>query len=460
MALIPSKFSTQNVSGLMHETGSVSAIRRELTGRLAEARTLTDSFFGLICPDAFYDRPIPERHRFIFYLGHLEAFDWNLIGHHGLGREPIHAEFDKLFAFGIDPVDGNLPTDKPQDWPTIVEVHRYNRQVRRVLDACIAETSFSNPSIPLLEDGYLLHAAIEHRLMHAETLAYMLHPLTLEKKIPPRFLAQEVLTPAVQTRMIEIPEGTATLGQARKNKRLFGWDNEFELHVVNVPTFQIDSHNVTNGDFLKFVQGGGYEDRSLWTEADWEWKTKEGIPHPRFWIPAGGPWKYQAMFNEIPLPLNWPVYVSHAEAVAYAKWKGKSLPTEAEWHRAACGTPGGTERAYPWGNQLPDKARGNFDFSRWNLSPVGAYPSSRSAFGVSDLVGNGWEWTSTVFAPFPGFERFSFYPEYSQNFFDGKHYVMKGGSPRTSACLLRRSFRNWFQAHYPYVYATFRCVED
>jgi formylglycine-generating enzyme required for sulfatase activity len=74
------------------------------------------------------------------------------------------------------------------------------------------------------------------------------------------------------------------------------------------------------------------------------------------------------------------------------------------------------------------------------------------------MIGNGWEWTSSVFAPFAGFKPFPFYPGYSANFFDGQHFVMKGGSPRSASCMLRPSFRNWFQAHYPYVYAGFRCV--
>jgi formylglycine-generating enzyme required for sulfatase activity len=104
--------------------------------------------------------------------------------------------------------------------------------------------------------------------------------------------------------------------------------------------------------------------------------------------------------------------------------------------------------------------RGNFHHQRWDASPVDAHPAGVSAFGVHDLVGNGWEWTSTLFAPLPGFEPFPFYHGYSANFFDGKHFVMKGGSARTDACMLRRSFRNWFQPHYPYVYATFRCVEN
>src|SRR5207302_6870082 len=103
---------------------------------------------------------------------------------------------------------------------------------------------------------------------------------------------------------------------------------------------------------------------------------------------------------------------------------------------------------------------GNFDFHRWDPVSVAAFPKGESAFAVADLVGNGWEWTSTVFGPFAGFERFPFYPGYSADFFDGKHYVLKGGSARTAACMLRRSFRNWFQAHYPYIYTGFRCVSN
>ena len=166
------------------------------------------------------------------------------------------------------------------------------------------------------------------------------------------------------------------------------------------------------------------------------------------------------MFGTILLPLSWPVYVSHAEASAYACWAGKQLPTEAEWHRAAYSSPGGTESSYPWGNSPPDRTHGNFHFESWDAAAVDAHPAGASAFGVFDLLGNGWEWTRTQFAPFPGFRAFSFYPGYSANFFDGKHFVLKGGSPQTDRCMLRRPFRNWFQPHYTYVYATFRCVEE
>ena len=166
------------------------------------------------------------------------------------------------------------------------------------------------------------------------------------------------------------------------------------------------------------------------------------------------------MFGTIAVAPSWPVYVTFAEAWAFARWAGKTLPTEAQWHRAAYGAPEESERRYPWGAEAPDRRRGNFHYERWDPTPVDAYPEGASAFGVFDLLGNGWEWTSTPFGPLPGFEPFPFYPGYSADFFDGKHFLMKGGSPRTDRCMLRRSFRNWFQPHYPYLYSTFRCVEE
>jgi len=209
---------------------------------------------------------------------------------------------------------------------------------------------------------------------------------------------------------------------------------------------------------LGFVLAGGYNTRSLWTDEDWNWKAAHNISHPVFWKRDGDRWLYRGMFAETPLPPDAPVYVSHAEASAYTRWADKHLPTEAEWHRAAYGAPDGAERPYPWGAAEPGPNLGNFDFARWDPVPVPAFPDSDSAFGVADMVGNGWEWTSTPFAPFPGFEPFPFYRGYSADFFDGKHFVMKGGSARTAACMLRRSFRNWFQPHYQYMYAGFRCV--
>jgi gamma-glutamyl hercynylcysteine S-oxide synthase len=448
----------------MLATQSEATIRHDLIEQLANARQQTDDLFAVVKPDSLYERPIPQRHRIVFYVGHLEAFDWNLFHERVLGLKAFHPEFDRLFAFGIDPVGGGLPTDQPSDWPSIPAVQDYVRKIRAVLDEKLTQALLDS-NFPT-SDGFplstLLNVAIEHRLMHAETLAYMLHQLPLDHK-ERRSESLSVSTAPVVHRSIEIPAGAVTLGLPRASD-LFGWDNEYEAHTVNVPSFAIDQYKVTNRQYLEFVTAGGYETRALWGDADnsksedWDWKSEQGISHPAFWKCEGNQWLYRTMFDDVPLPLDWPAYVSQAEAKAYARWAGKSLPTEAEWQRAAYGDAQSDERIYPRGGEEPEPTSGNFDFARWSPVPVNAFPEGRSAFGVHGMLGNGWEWTSTAFAPFPGFEPFPFYRGYSADFFDRKHFVMKGGSARTAACMLRPTFRNWFQPHYQFIYTGFRCV--
>ena len=437
-----------------------TAVRRDLLERIVDARRRSDALFDIVKAGALYERPIPERHRIIFYVGHLEAFDWNLLHDNVLGLKSFHPEFDRLFAFGIDPVGGGLPTDQPSDWPSVGEVREYVTRIRAALDKKLSNGMLESYADG--RDGYpldtLINVAIEHRLMHVETLAYMLHQLPLSQKVP-QPAARFSALPAVSPRMIEIPAGRATLGLDRHSE-VFGWDNEYEAYTADVPEFQIDQYEVTNRQYLDFMAAGGYETRAFWNDDDWNWKTAQGVSHPVFWKKTNNVWMYRTMFEDVLLPLDWPVYVSHAEAAAYTRWAGKALPTEQQWHRAAYATPDGREQDYPWGSDAPDEKFGNFDFHQWDPTPVNAFPDGQSAFGVHDMLGNGWEWTSSVFAPFPGFEPFPFYRGYSADFFDGKHFVMKGGSPRTAACMLRPTFRNWFQGHYQYVYAAFRCVKN
>jgi iron(II)-dependent oxidoreductase len=438
-------------------------VPHQLLERLSEARVRADEIFDIVRPDSLYERPIPERHRIIFYLGHLEAFDWNLLRERVLGLKTFHADFDRLFAVGIDPVNGALPSDQPIDWPSVADARHYVKRIRGSIDEALAAlTSADWSSNPVGADysaEILLDVAIEHRLMHAETLAYMLHQLPLDRKVRKQ-RKPELIVPPISPAMIEIPAGRVMLGLFREDKSAFGWDNEYEAQTVDVTAFAIDKYKVTNGQYLDFVSAGGYENPACWTEEDWKWRSAHGVLHPVFWSRTRDRWYYRTMFDEIPLPLDWPVYVSQAEASAYARWAGKSLPTEAQWHRAAYGTETSNERAFPWGIESPTSVKGNFGFNSWDPTSVGEFPEGQSAFGVADLLGNGWEWTSSRFEPFPGFQRFSFYPGYSADFFDGKHYVMKGGSARTAACMLRRSFRNWFQPHYQYVYTGFRCVSN
>ena len=167
------------------------------------------------------------------------------------------------------------------------------------------------------------------------------------------------------------------------------------------------------------------------------------------------------MFEDIPLPLAWPVYVSQAEAAAFARWKGRRLPTEAEYHRAAYGSPEGAERAFPWGDAPPQPAHGNFDFLSWEPVPAGSRPAGASAWGVHDLVGNGWEWTSSESSRrSPASRRCRRTRNTPPSSSTASTTCMKGASPATAKELIRRSFRNWFRANYPYVYAKFRTVSS
>ncbi|MGH8169427.1 MAG: SUMF1/EgtB/PvdO family nonheme iron enzyme [Steroidobacteraceae bacterium] len=424
------------------------AINGELTApmrELARARRRTDELFNLIPEALLFERPIAERHRLAFYLGHLEAFDVNLLlsGHER--PKPVDS-LDRLFAFGIDPTDGKLPQDRREDWPPLTAIRAYARRTRARLDLWLDETRVRPHDAQTLTQ---LQAAIEHRWMHAETLAYLLNRLPLTRPIRnlPAYRRES------DHGTVEVEAGEVLLGSTGG----FAWDNELAAHRISLPAFRIDRHMVTNGQFLRFMEVGGYAERRYWSAEDWQWRTAHEVEQPAAWQRGQREWLLYSRADLIPLQAEWPVYVSHAEATAYARWAGRQLPTEAQWQRAAYGD--GNE-PYPWGDALPDTEHGNFDFAGWDPAPVDAHPRGASACGALGMLGNGWEWTRSVFAPFRGFRAMDFYPGYSADFFDGRHFVLKGGSPHTALGLLRRSFRNWFQPHYQYVFAGFRCVDE
>ena len=402
--------------------------RSEIIERYRASRRRTAGVFTIPKPEAYYDRPIALRNPVVFYEGHLPAFNVNTLLKLTFGERGIDEHYEELFARGIDPEtpDGVSSADQ---WPSRECVQKYGRQADARIEEELSRRDVVEATCTILE----------HELMHQETLLYMFHEMPYQRKNPrPPFSVAPAPSPPLfdATARVKIPAGEATLG---REAGIFGWDNEFPRHRVFVDAFEIDRYNVTNADYLEYVNA-----------------TSAEAPH--FWRRENGSWYWRGMFGSIPLPLDWPVYVTHDEAAAYAEWRDARLPTEAEYHRAAFGTPDGTERSFPWGDASPDPTRGNFGFAHWEPVAVGSYPQGASAWGVHDLVGNGWEWTSTLFAPYDGFQPMRSYPQYSADFFDSKHYVLKGASPATAPELIRASFRNWFRPNYPYVYAAFRCV--
>ena len=389
--------------------------------RYRRIRSRTRELFAIPAPDAYYERPIPLRNPIIFYDGHLPAFAINTLVKLARREKGIDETFETLFARGIDPEDERAVREMV--WPSREDVAAYTREAEALIERALADLDVT--------DELQREAAaniLEHELMHQETFAYLLHAMPYEKKVgapqsrcgapfPPEAPQRDCGAPNTS----RIPRGIAALGNDGSS---FGWDNEFPQHSVDVDGFEIDRFNVTNGEYLDFIEA-------------------TGAVAPHFWIKRRDQWFWRGMFELIPLPLDGPVYATLEEATAFARWRGARLPAEAEWHRAAEGIDWRTEK-------------GNVDFKSWDPIPVGC--GEASAHGVFDLASNGWEWTSTPFAGFAGFRPMRTYPNYSADFFDGKHFVLKGASAVTPRELVRPSFRNWFRSNYPWVFATFRCV--
>jgi gamma-glutamyl hercynylcysteine S-oxide synthase len=435
--------------------------RDELIAWYRRNRDRSTQLFDLLSDETYYSRPIALRHPIVFYDGHLPAFSFNTLVKRGLGRPGIDATLEMLFARGIDPHEShaNGSADAPARWPDRQAVRAFAAEADRQVLETLEHGEISQPGHPLLNDAEAAFAILEHEAMHQETLLYMWHRLPLDAKRRPANYQPRVDGAAPRQSWIEIPHGMATLGVDPGNGN-FSWDNERPARHLEVPAFQLQQHSVTNAQFMEFVEAGGYDDEKWWRQADFAWLRDEQISHPLFWERAGGSWLWRGMFDRVPLPEAWPAYVSQAEAAAYAAWLGGRLMSEAEFQRAAYGEPGGGQRRHPWGDAEPAPRFGTFDFESWDPQPAGSHPDGASAWGAHDLVGNGWEWTASPFEPFPGFAPMPSYPEYSADFFDGEHFVMKGASPVTARELLRPTFRNWFRARYPYVYGGFRCARD
>jgi formylglycine-generating enzyme required for sulfatase activity len=415
-----------------------SVTRQQLLDWFRQGRARSEAIFAIPKPEAYYTRPIELRNPIVFYEGHLPAFAINTLIKLALQRDGIDAHYESLFERGIDPEDATSAKSPTDLWPSRDDVRAYGRRAEALLEDALTNGPIDDAAVPQRINAEAAFAILEHEQMHQETLLYMFHEMPYESKRarPPLTSSPSSAAQHIEPSSVRVPAGVATLGACDGD---FAWDNETPPQRVEVESFRIDKHNVTNREYLDYMRS-------------------TGAPPPHFWARREGEWYWRGMFGLTELLLDAPVYAMQDEAAAFAKWRGQRLMTEAEYHRAAFGTPAGAERRYPWGDEPPDPTRGNFGFTNWDPVPVGSYARGASAWGVHDLAGNGWEWTATPFAGFPGFTPMSSYPLYSVDFFDGKHFVMKGASPATAPELVRRSFRNWFRPNYPYVYATFRCV--
>jgi ergothioneine biosynthesis protein EgtB len=242
----------------------------------------------------------------------------------------------------------------------------------------------------------------------------------------------------------------------------FAFDNEKPAHTVFLQDFLIDRAPVSNGDYLEFMNAGGYQDFRWWHSAGWERVNQDHWQSPLYWEQRDGEWMIRdfAGLHRVADKLNEPVYhVSFLEASAYAKWAGKRLPTEAEWEKAAMFSPAlKSKRQFPWGDAPIDERMGNlFENGLWGVAPIGAFPEGQSAYGCQQMIGDVWEWTTSDYTPYPGFK--SEFDEYNDKWFVGQK-VLRGGSFATPRVHLRTTYRNFFHPEERWMVAGFRCAKD
>jgi iron(II)-dependent oxidoreductase len=431
-------------------------LAEEILGRMTRTRAETLALFDMAREDDLRASPGFGFRPVIWHLAHIGVFEayWLL---QKLNGEAVPDErYERIF----DPI--KTPREDSKNLPTRPEMERYLSNVRERVVRHLERSEFDE-SNPLARDGYVFRLVLEHEEQHQETLAYLLQLLEPSKKTRPSEIESQNLEtserlPSLTREMASVEEGSFLMGSVWN---AFAYDNELPPHTVHVPAFKIDKLLTTNEEYAEFIAEGGYTRREWWSDEGWAYCLNENWKFPLYWTQQNRGWRVQTMFDEGVLePLHPVAGVSWYEAEAYARFRGKRLPSEAEWEKAASWDEKRKVKGrFAWGDERPCVKLCNFDNRFWATTAVGSFPEGASARGCMDMTGNVWEWTSDAFAGYPGFKPFP-YTEYSEVWFDGDHRVLKGGSWATRASILRVSFRNFFRRHFRIAFAGIRCAAD
>ncbi len=430
-------------------------LKEELARHLDDARSRSLALLEPL-PDAELLRQhSPLMSPLVWDLAHVANFEdlWLV---RALGGEAVGVAYDHLYdAFANPRADRpSLPLLEPDG------ARRYLNEVR-VRTLAGLEGARLDGDEPLLDAGYVYRMVVQHEHQHDETML-----ATLQLMASPGY-RPAVVAPAPASGAAE-PEGPAEVVVAGGAFTMgtdtdpWAYDNERSAHVVDLPAFAIDTRLTTNGEYLEFVLDGGYAEPRWWTPAGWTWRNEAGLEHPGAWAPRGaGSWALDRFGIFVDLPVEEPVqHVCWYEADAYARWRGKRLPTEAEWEKAASWDPQtATKRRYPWGNASPGPARANLGHARFGPAPAVTTSAGASPWGCHQMLGDVWEWTASDFRPYPGFRSFP-YREYSEVFWGPEYKVLRGGSWASHPDAARTTFRNWDYPIRRQIFAGLRCARD
>ena len=406
--------------------------------------------------DTFYLNPDYLRNQLIFYLGHSAVFYINKLIITGLLNQRINPEYELLFEMGVDPetpeeLEAAIANIK---WDRVEKIWSYRHQAYEEIITVINHNFLELP-INKKHPWWALIMAIEHQRIHIETSSMLLRQLATNLLQQPetwQYSPSNGIPP--ENEMIEVKEGIVNLGK-KENSSNYGWDIDYGYKQVKVKPFLVSKYMITNAEFLQFVQDNGYENKQYWSPQAWRWKTNNNIQYPKFWLLENNGYKYRAMFDNIELPMDFPVEVNYYEAMAYCNYLEEKLGqkyrlmTEGEWHLAS---------------KKQDLNQDSINDYNLNLkfaspTPVGCLETAKSDYGIYDLRGNVWEWLSETFAPLSGFKTHYLYEDYSAPFFDNKHKMLIGGAWVTNGVEATRFYRNWFRPYF-YQHAGFRIVQN
>lgn len=366
-------------------------------------------------------------------LGHIAAFEDLWLVHRFAGRPMVREDLAVVYdAFETPRAQrGNLPFLAPEG------ALEYLAEVRELVVYLAQDRGVG--------DGALHEMVARHEHQHCETMLQTIQLARLEQyPAAARAAGATAEAPPRDSKsgleLIEVPAGPCTVG-ARPTG--FAYDNERPRQRVNLDRFSIAKTPVTNGAYLEFIDGGGYRRQEVWSKEGWEWRQQHDVKRPGGWTDdLKAEWR---LGSYEPLdPASPVVHVSWFEADAFARAHGARLPSELEWEKAASwDLAAGEARDYPWGDGAPQPGlHGNLDQLHRGPVVAGSYPAGDSPYGISDAIGQVWEWTDSVFEGYPGFSAHP-YPEYSEVFFGQGYRVLRGGSWATRARVATASFRNW-----------------
>lgn len=436
--------------------GDVEAKRAEILQYFHDSFSLYESLFECLASDAsYYHRANTLRQPLIFYYGHTSVFFINKLNVANLINQRVDPVMESLLAIGVDEMSWDDLDDKNYDWPTPEKVKWHRDQTRAIVDKFIRECEFTMP-IDWNSPMWIILMGIEHERIHLETSSILMRelPLELVKDHPVWGAVSPLGTNAPQNELIGVAGGNVEMGKSKTNP-LYGWDNEYGYASEDVQSFKAGKYLVSNQEFLEFVNDGGYQDRTFWTDEGWSWVEFSQAEHPVYWVNSGSDdYQLRTMLDVIDMPWSWPAEINYLEAKAFCNWKSAKtgrhfrMPTEAEWYQMRNAVD--TDQPY-W-----DKAPGNINLEH-GMSPC---PVDQHEFenGFFDLVGNVWQWTETPIDGYGGFEVHPTYDDFSTPTFDGKHNLFKGGCWISTGNYAIKDSRYAFRRHF-FQYSGLRYVE-